>query len=128
MCFLTSHVAHAHCSALKCPSRHSFAQNTQALDAWGAQSVKCLNLNFCSGHDFRVARSSSALGSMLGMEPALESVSLPLPLPLLCLENRADRFLLLKHFPQGSGTAQSACIDPRGLHPLVCSSPATHPG
>ena len=34
-----------------------------------AQSVKHLTLDFNSGHDLRVLKSSPALGSMLGMEP-----------------------------------------------------------
>ena len=33
-----------------------------------AQLVKHLNLNFSSGHDLRVVRSSPKLGSMLGVE------------------------------------------------------------
>ena len=35
-----------------------------------AQSVKHLTLDFGSGHDLRVVRSSPASGSMLGIEPA----------------------------------------------------------
>ena len=34
------------------------------------QSAKCLTLDFSSGHDFRVVKSSSALGFVLGIEPA----------------------------------------------------------
>ena len=35
-----------------------------------AQSVKHLTLDFSSGHDLRVLRLSSTLGSELGVEPA----------------------------------------------------------
>ena len=38
--------------------------------AWIAQMVKCLILDFGSGHDLRVLRSSLVSGFMLGMEPA----------------------------------------------------------
>ena len=39
-------------------------------DAWVAQSAKCPTLNFGSGHDLRVVRSSPMSGSALGVEPA----------------------------------------------------------
>ena len=39
-----------------------------------AQSVKCLSLDFGSGHDLRVMRLSPALGSVLRVEPALDSL------------------------------------------------------
>ena len=32
-------------------------------------SVKYLTLDFCSGHDLRVMRSSPTLGSIVGMTP-----------------------------------------------------------
>ena len=48
------------------------------------QSVKRPNLDFGSGHDLRVVRSSSALGSTLGVQPAWDSLSSPSPsAPLL---------------------------------------------
>jgi len=37
---------------------------------WVAQLVKCPTLDFGSGHDLRVVRSSPMSGSTLGMEPA----------------------------------------------------------
>jgi len=37
---------------------------------WVAQLVKCPTLEFSSGHDLRVMRSSPASSSMLGVEPA----------------------------------------------------------
>ena len=40
------------------------------LDAWVAQSVKHLTLDFSSGRDLTVLRLSPALGSMMGMEAA----------------------------------------------------------
>ena len=43
--------------------------------AWGAQLVECLTLDFGSGHDLRVVRLNPALGSMLSMESALDSLS-----------------------------------------------------
>ena len=42
---------------------------------WADQSVKHPTLDFGSGHDFRVVRLSPMLGSVLGMEPALDSLS-----------------------------------------------------
>ena len=42
--------------------------------AWVAQLVKPPTLDFCSGHDLRVMRLSPAWGSMLGMEPAKDSL------------------------------------------------------
>ena len=33
-------------------------------------SIKCLILDFSSGHDFRVVKLSPMSGSVLGMEPA----------------------------------------------------------
>ena len=38
-------------------------------DAWVAQSVKCLTLDFSSGLDLGVVSSSTTLGSTLGLEP-----------------------------------------------------------
>ena len=49
-----------------------------------AQSVKHLTLDFSSGHDLTVVRSSLLLGFTLDIEPAwnlLKVLSLPLPLP-----------------------------------------------
>lgn len=47
-------------------------------------SVKCLMLDCGSGHDLRVVRSSPALGSTLGGQPAWDSLSLSLcPFPPL---------------------------------------------
>jgi len=40
------------------------------MDAWVALSVKRATLDFSSGHDLRVLRSSPKSGSVLGMEPA----------------------------------------------------------
>ena len=45
-------------------------------------SVQQLTLDFGSGHDSRVMRSSPTLGSMLSTEPAWDSLPLPLPLSL----------------------------------------------
>ena len=44
-----------------------------------AQFVKCLTLDFGSGHALRVMRSSPPVGSMLGEESAGDSPSPPLP-------------------------------------------------
>lgn len=50
-------------------------------------SVKCLTLDFCSGHELRVVRASPTSGFCAG-GPALDSFSLPppphLPLMLAC--------------------------------------------
>ena len=43
--------------------------------AWVAQSVKCLTPDFVSGHDLTVMRSSHMSGSVLGVEPAYDSLS-----------------------------------------------------
>ena len=41
----------------------------------GVQSVKCLTLDFSSGHDLRFVTSSSTSGSMVDVKSALDSVS-----------------------------------------------------
>ena len=46
-----------------------------------AYSVKHLTLDLGSGHDLRVVRLSSVMGSALGVESAWDSLSLSLPLP-----------------------------------------------
>ena len=38
--------------------------------SWVSQLVKCPTLDFSSGHDLTVVRSSPTLGSALSMEPA----------------------------------------------------------
>ena len=38
--------------------------------AWLAQLVKCLTLDFCTGHNIRVMRLSPVSGSMLSVESA----------------------------------------------------------
>lgn len=40
-----------------------------------AQAVKCLTLDFGSGHNLRVVRWSAVLGSVLGEEAAWDSLS-----------------------------------------------------
>ena len=40
------------------------------MRAWVAQSVKDLTLDFGSGHDARVVRSSPERGSMMGLKSA----------------------------------------------------------
>ena len=47
-----------------------------------AQLVKPPALDFGLGHDFTFVRLNPVSGSMLGMEPAENSVPLPLPFPL----------------------------------------------
>ena len=54
--------------------------------SWVAQSVKHLTLDFGSAHDLRVVRLSPGLGSMLGVEPAWDSLSAP-PSCLPCLHH-----------------------------------------
>ena len=44
--------------------------------------VKHPTLGFSSGHDLRVKRLSPVTGSVLSMEPAWDSLSLPLPPPM----------------------------------------------
>ena len=49
------------------------AKTKSITKMWGAcmiQSVGCLTLDFSSGHDLGVVRSSLELGSMLVMKPA----------------------------------------------------------
>ena len=58
------------------------------MGAWVAQSFKCLTLDFGSGHDPRVVGSSPALGSALSMEPASDSLCLPLPISMLTLSRK----------------------------------------
>ena len=50
-----------------------------------AQSIKHLTLDFGSGHDLKVMRSSPMSGSALGGGGPLENLSFPLPLPLTLL-------------------------------------------
>ena len=51
---------------------------------WVAQLFKCPTLDFSSGRDLRVLRSSPVWGSELGMEAAQNSLSpFPSVLPLL---------------------------------------------
>ena len=50
-----------------------------------AQLVKCLTLDFGSGHDLRVLGLSPVLGSALSGDSARDSLPLPLPLPLFML-------------------------------------------
>ena len=49
---------------------------------WVAQSVKHPTLDFSSGHDLMVVRSSPASGSALTTQSLLGVVSLPISLPL----------------------------------------------
>ena len=46
------------------------SKNSSIWDAWVAQSVKHLTLDFRSGHDLMDMRSSPTSGSALSMEPA----------------------------------------------------------
>ena len=70
-----------------------FLKKAEKRGAWVAQSVKCLTLDFKSGHDFMVVRLNPVSGSVLGMEP-LKILFLPLPLPqfmhasFLCLRKK----------------------------------------
>ena len=59
-------------------------------DTWGAQSVERLTLDFGPGHDARVVGSSPVAGSMLSVDPAWDSLSLPFP------HSRARLLSLLK--------------------------------
>ena len=54
----------------------SFSLKQKIGDFWAAQLVKNLALDFGSGHDLRVVGSSPTLN----MEPAWDSLSLPMPL------------------------------------------------
>ena len=52
---------------------------------WVAQSVKCLTLDFGSGHDLTVHEIKPCIGLCTDSpEPAWDSLSLSLPLPHLC--------------------------------------------
>ena len=53
-------------------------QEARSSGAWVIQSVKRPALDFSSGHDLRVLRSSPTTGSALLMEPAYDSLSLSL--------------------------------------------------
>ena len=54
------------------------------------QLVKHLTPNFGSGHDLRVVRLSPTLGSVLGMEPAWDSLSPSFLSLSLSLSRRVD--------------------------------------
>ena len=58
-------------------------------------SVKCPTLNFSSGHDLRVLELSPTLGSMLGVEPAWDSLSPSPPvLPLTPLSEKKKKLCI----------------------------------
>ena len=61
-------------------------RNPMPGGTWVAQSVECLTLDFGSGHDLMVVRSSPTSGSILTAWSLLGilSLSLSLSLPLLC--------------------------------------------
>ena len=56
----------------------------QTWGAWVAQLVKCLTVDFGSGHDPRVVGWSPVLGSVLGVDPAWDSLSPSAPLTPAC--------------------------------------------
>jgi len=63
------------------------------MGAWVAQSVKCPTLDFRSGHDLRVVRSSPVSGSTLGHRACsrfslAHSPSIPSPLLSLPLKKK----------------------------------------
>jgi len=60
------------------------------------QLVKHLTLDFGSGHDLRVVRSSPALGSVLAVGPAWDSLSAPPPLLSLSLSFAKKIFKMFK--------------------------------
>ena len=66
----------------------------RGLELWGApgrlSQLKRPNLNFSSGHDLRVMKSSLR-DSALGVEPTYDSLSLPLSAPLPPLGKRKKR-------------------------------------
>ena len=49
---------------------HRGGLRTESWGIWAAQLVKCLTLDFSSGHDLRVVKSSPASGSVLSGESA----------------------------------------------------------
>ena len=57
-----------------------FYKNFVIRGTWVAQQVKHPTLDFGSGHDLKVIRSSSALSSELGVEP-VKVLSLSFSLP-----------------------------------------------
>ena len=57
-------------------------KNIKGKDAWVALSVKCPILDFSSGHDLTIVRSSPMLGSLLSRESAWDSLSPSAPLLL----------------------------------------------
>ena len=50
----------------------------QSWGAWVAQLLTCSTLDFGSGHDLTVVESSPMSGSVLGVQPAWDSLSLSL--------------------------------------------------
>ena len=59
---------------------------------WVAQSIKCLTLDFSSGHDFTVSEMSLTLGSALTVWSLLGILSLSLSLSLsINIEKKMDR-------------------------------------
>ena len=65
---------------------NSTFKNKKMRGAWVAQSVEHLTLDFGSGHDLRVVRSSPLSGSMLGVESAWDSLfSFSFATPSVCM-------------------------------------------
>jgi len=54
---------------------HTMVKRTDPGSTWEAQSVKRPTLDFSSGHDPRIVRSSPELGSVLSGESAWDSLS-----------------------------------------------------
>ena len=65
-----------------------------------AKSVKCPTLGFSLGHDLRVVRSSPASGSVLIVETASDSLSLPLPCSLSFSQKEQSKEKINKKIPR----------------------------
>lgn len=60
-------------------SVHKAGKKVTLGSTWGAQSIKQPILDFSWGHDLWVVGLSPTSGSMLGVDPASDFLSLPLP-------------------------------------------------
>ena len=65
-------------------------KNGKARGTWVTQLVECLTVGFSLGHDLRVMRSNSAVGSMLIRESASESLW-PSPCSYTCIHTLLNK-------------------------------------
>lgn len=103
------------------------------LGTWVVQSVECSTLGFGSGHDLRVVRSDLALGSILSLESASNSLSLCPSCPHSCSLSHKPimkkmYFFSVWHLHLCSSFHLHACIRPYSTFIYVYTHEHTHKG